>query len=336
MKRPKRIAKGVVKATGLSFKKALAVLVPPKILKESSFFGGLNRMSDAVVNLGSESKESESKGKQYVIRKAGGTVADGAIGLALFGLPMTLVTSLFSDGCKVVSKVLRDAGSVDKEAAAASYFFGDMSAVSNNFAKLFDVPSKEVADDIHSSISEMAERLKNEGRLTKELEKELDELDSMRVCKTDDVSEWFSSVQERLSRIAEVGSANHRVCCDVPEIRDFIQRPTVANMGNMKDSILRDLNKRNVPVRDNTKTFIDSLVNTMENFSTAEFQSKLRILTSTGVELAEKTEEKASKTAQFGYRIMNSLMGTTYKGASLFGQHYKKQIECAVDKKKCD
>jgi hypothetical protein len=326
MKRVGRVARGTAKVTGVSFKKALAVLVPPQILKESSFFGGLNRMSDAIVNLGDESRSATSKGKQYLIRKSGGTIADGAIGLALFGMPMTLVTSLFSDGCKVASKVLRDAGRGDENTAAASGFFGDMSAVSNNFAKLFDVPSREVANDVHVSIDAMAARLKEEGRLTKKIQDDLSRLDHMVVCPLGDKSKWCYMVQDQLARIAEDSLASQKIRHGAPEIRKFVSRPTVKNIKGMKDSIVRDLNKRRIPVSENNKEFADALVDSLEGFSTNEFQTRLRTLTATSAEIAGEAEGAAEKAAASGYRIIASLANTTYKGASLFSRHYKRQI----------
>ncbi len=321
---------------GHTFKKALKVVVPKQVLDNSSFFGGLNRLGDAVINAGTPSKEAQDKSKQYVVRHSGGAIADLTIGVALFGMPVTLITALFSDGCKVVSTVLKDAGREDEEAAQVGEFFGDMSVVSNNFMKLFDIPSKESAEEVHDSIEAMTEQLNKEGRLSAKLKKELKELDELRVCALDDKSEWCRQVQEKLSKIAKDELSESKIKSDVKDVKKFIEQPTIAHIKGMKDTLIRDFSTKERPLAENTIAFIEDLVKSLENFSSDEFQNDIREFIIKQFELADKTQDVIEGAAYRGYKIIHSLLNTTYKGAFVFGRHYKKQIECAVDKDKCE
>lgn len=335
-KHVKRLASVSAHATGVSLNKALKVLVPPQVLKTSSFFGGLQRATEAMVNLGSESHTEQKMGKQYVVRKSGGIVADTAIGIALFGVPITLVTSLFSDGCKVASHVLKEAGGKDQETAQVGAFLGDMSKVSNNFMKLFDVPSEEAAVDVHKSIEDMAERLKRENMLTKAIDRDLKELDKLIACKLDHKSVWCQEVQEKLSKIATEELSARKITADTKELQAFLKRPTIDHMKDMRDGLFTDFEKKRIPIRRDTRNFVNKFVDSLAAFPTDNFQAKMRSIMIRQYALADKTGGTITGAASLSYRLVRSMLNTTYKGASLFGVHYKKQIACAIDKDKCD
>lgn len=323
-------AKGSARAVGKSFKKGLKVLVPPEILSESSFFGGLNRLGDAVEGLGAESKDGQAKSKQYVVRHSGGAVADTAIGLAIFGVPITLVTALFSDGCKIASRVLKDASGGHKDTKEASEFLGDMSVVSNNFMKLFDIPSKQTATDVHDSIEATADRLNKDGRMTKKLKDDFKELDGLCKITVKDKVTWCGHIQEKLSEIADEGISAKASKADLSDIREFIKKPTVSRMRRMRDGLFSDLKKKRLPVRESTKAFADDFVGAIEKFPTEDFQSKLNNFMINQYQLAGKTQDAVEDTAYHGYKLAHSVLSTTYKGANLFGKHYKRQLKCAI------
>jgi len=323
-------AKGSLRAVGKSFKKGLKVLVPPEILSESSFFGGLNRLGDAVEGFGAESKGSQAQSKQYVIRHSGGAIADTAIGMAFLGMPVTLVTALFSDGCKIASRVLKDASGGHKETKEASEFLGDMSIVSNNFMKLFDIPSKQTAADVHDSIEATADRLNKGGRLTKKLKKDLKELDGLCEVSVKDKAAWCGHVQEKLSEIADAGISIKASRTDLSEVKDFVKKPTVSRMKRMRDGLFSDLKRKRLPVRESTKAFADDFVGAIEDFPTADFQYKMNNFMISQYQLAGKTQDAIEEAAGHGYGLAHSVLSTTYKGVNLFGKHYKKQLKCAV------
>lgn len=327
--RATKLFKGSAKIAGKAFKKALGVTVPPEILGSSSFFGGLNRLGDAMESLGAES-EGGKTGREYVARKSGGVVADTAVGMLLFGVPVTMVTSLFSDGCKVVSQVFKGARTDDEEYTRMGEFFGDMSTISNDFNVLFDVPSREGARRVRGSIDALADRLRREGRLSERMEGDLMEL--RRMC--EEVREGgrkererlTGKVHEKLAEIAEEELSGSRLSVYKKDVVEFLKRPTVPNIRGMHDRLLANFRKRGVSVRDRSLRFAGKLVDSLESFSSEDFREELRHLMAKGYGAREELGDRAYQ----GYRLAHSLFRTTYKGASLFGRHYRKQIKGVI------
>jgi len=329
-KEASKVARGTLLVIGTSFKKTLSILIPPEILKDSSFFGGLNRLGDAINAFGSESKSDQVKGVDYTIRHSGGAIADLALGVALIGVPITLVTAMFSDGCKVVSHIIKGSKIDDPAAAHLGDFFGDISVVSNNFMKLFDIPSKKAAEDVRGSIETTIERLDREGMLTEKMRGELTELEAMCEYDVQNTEKWFEDVQRKLCSIAESGFTESRVEMGAKEIHSFIVEPTVGNMARMRDSIVHDLELRGVSVKETSMDFVNKLIENLENLSKEDFQKKMTDLMIKQYETIDKAQDAVDSATYHGYALMHSLFRLTYKGASLFGHHYKKQIKCAV------
>jgi len=330
-KRAKRFAKDVPVVIGTSFKKALSVLIPPEILRNSSFFGGLNRLGDAMLSLGSESREKQKKGKQYVVRHSGGAVADVALGVVFLGMPVTLVTSLFSDGCKVVYHIFKGA-KTDEHTIQVGEFFGNLSTISDNFMRLFDIPSKETADNVRSSIEKTIERLDKEGRLTEDMRKELKELERMSTCDIAAGGEWCMDVQEKLSRLAEQELSESRIEMGARDIKHFVEEPTVETMVNMRNGIVKDLDKRGIAVKKTSMDFVDKLIGALENLSKEDFQNRMNSFMIKQYQALDKTQDVLADATYHGYKFVHSLFNTTYKGVSIFGRHYKGQIKGLIQK----
>lgn len=329
--RTRRFARRVPLVTGTAFKKALSVLIPPEILRNSSFFGGLNRMGDAIVSLGSKSKDKQ--GKQYAIRHSGGAVADVAIGVVFLGVPVTLVTSLFSDGCKVVHHIFKGA-KTDEHTAYVGEFFGDLGTISDNFMRLFDVPSREAAKNVRSSIEKTIERLDKEGRLTDKMRKDLKDLENMATCDMAEGGEWCVDIQQRLCKIAEQELTESRVEMGVRDIRHFINEPTVESIATMRDGIVKDLDARGIAVKKTSMDFVDKLIDSLESLSKEEFQNKMTAIMIKNHELLGRTQDAIEDATYYGYQLLHSLFTTTYRGVSIFGKHYKKQLKALIRKER--
>jgi len=177
--------------------------------------------------------------------------------------------------------------------------------------------------------------LNREGRLTAALRKDLKELDGMRVCPADIQEAWFAKVQERLSKIADEGIAESSACRDVPEIKKFIDRPTADHIAIMRDGLVKTFSEKRMPIRESTEEFVNGIVDAIEGFSTDEFQDDLRTFMIRNYEIVGKAQDAVEGAAFKGYRLVHAILNTTYKGASIFGGHYKKQLICATGKKKC-
>jgi hypothetical protein len=328
----KQFVKGTAKVTGNSFKKALEVTIPPQIRNSSSVVGGLNRLGDAVVSFGSEKEEDQNKSKEYVVRHSAGAVADVAVGMALFGVPATMVTSFFSDGCKVVSTVFNGAKTDDSEYNYVGDFFSEVSAISNNFMKLFDVPSKSGAEEVHESIEALIEKLKNQGRLSDELLSDLRDLEGMCTSEIKDPQKWSKEVQEKLAKAAEDGLIKAELKPQTKEyIDNFIKEPTVQQMKFMRNGLFDDFKKSKIGIRQKSKQFADDLVDSLDGISRESFDNLLRDIIIKQYELVDKTHENLGDATYYGYRLVYSLLNTSYKGVSLFGGHYKNQLKKIIE-----
>ncbi len=333
------VAKVPVYVVGRSFSKALAILIPPQIIRSSSFFSGLKRLGDAVTDFGAppgtkpKGLGPAKSGTDYIIRKSGGAVADTAIGIALFGMPVTLVTAILSDGFKVASNVLKGAKTNDEEYQDLGEFFGDMGDVSGKFMLLFDVPSKQGAKDIRGSIDHLAKHLDIEGRLTDPISKELDGLrkscdPSKLKCMCDeDRCRLSEAINDRLARIAELKLSDARIDLDTNGIKSFLKSPTVPNMRGMKDSLVTGLNSKGVAVMDAQERLVEEMVASFESFSTDDFHNRLDSLMWKEREARGKAKRAVGKTTRKGYNIARSLAKLTYRGASIFGRHYEDEIK---------
>lgn len=322
----KKLAKETVGSAGKAFRKTLDVTIPPEILNNSSFFGGMNRMAAALVEAGEAGEENQAHAREYMVRHTGGVAADVAVGMLTFGVPVTMVTSLFSDGCKVVSYVFTGAKTADQEYTEIGELFGDFSTVSNDFMMLFDVPSRKQAEKIHESIGATRQRLLRQGRLTKKIEDDLRELEEMCFCEIKDERRWSDKVQERLKTLAADTLKESSVKIETAKIHDFLRRPNISNLSGMEKSMVSEFRKKNISIKKSTLDFVSSFVTSFEKFSSRDFLSSLRSAIIANYGSLGKTHDAMEESVYYGYRLIHSIFSTTYKGAALFEGHYRRQI----------
>ncbi|MBN2517810.1 MAG: hypothetical protein JXB14_03115 [Candidatus Altiarchaeota archaeon] len=325
--KPRKFFKNTLLVTGVSLNKTLDVFIPPKIIHESSFFAGLRRFGDAMTNMGKGDKKSRSAGKDYVVRKTGGIAADVSLGVLTLGVPITLVSSIFSDGCKVISKIMDGAVTDDKNVIHLSLFFQKASIISNNFMVLFDIPSKKTAHETRESIQDLILSLKkSEGGIPESVLNELEELKKLAVDYVEDREKWMKEVQSHLSRFAleqlkEVEDVPDRV-----EIQEFIEDPTIEGLIKAKDGLMKSFVKRNISIAESPKRHVEELCQSLESFSSERFFSRMRGFMLKQYRINEKTKEAVNDGVYNSFQILESTFKTFGRGATLFGSHYWKQI----------
>jgi hypothetical protein len=323
---PERFVKDASTVTGVSIKKALSVLIPPEILKESSFLGGFVRLGESMESYGTGKESEIPTGQDYIRKKTGGVAMDLS-GVFVVGVPFTFATAVLSDGFKVASRVMEGAKTEDKNIEDASQFFGKMSEVSNNFMVLFDIPEKKSASKTRKSLEELIALLKKEERLTEPVLRDIKELENLAEKEYSDKKEWSDKVEKRIKDIVEREIQTYPQKKMRSEISHFIKEPSLENVSLLKNTLLKRLKDDDIKVREESEKYVNEFCSALESVSSKSFHDKVRERIIQHYETLGKTKDAADDASYYAFKMLYSVLQTTHKGISLFGKHYKDQLQ---------
>jgi len=314
----------VCRISGKSLNTTISTLIPPEVVKESSMFSGLRRLGDSMECMGGK-KGGKYAEKNYIPRKMGGVIADTSIGFVLLGGPVTLYSALFADGSKVISKILKGAKTEEESVRKLGEFFEDMSVISGNFMKLFDVPKKETIVETRDSIHRLLEKMKKE-HAPKKVITELEHLEKL-ASKKPPKEVWGDEVKRSLRLITEeeveAVEKNEKL---KESLLSFIREPSVQHISKSKKDIVEFFSREEIEVHEESRRFADEFVKQLEKISSEDFHRYLRGLIIKHYALAEKTSEKANDMTIAGYKVMTSFLNMGERGVKLFGNHYLDQL----------
>lgn len=290
---------------GKSIENALKVVVPPEVIKESSFIEG-------IMDLAYLLQKSGSGGGRGGIKPM---IRDGVTGLALGGAPVSMWSALFADGCKVVGKLFDVPGEGDME-NTARYFY-NLSDASKDFRRMWMSPeSKELKDATISKLEQLKEGA------TKGIQKTVDELEELaNAAPTDKIRH---RIHDKLLTLANLKA--EKTGFD-ESVKNFFEHMDPEHIRGAGSELQYKIIHSGYDIEEKAKREVDNIYSAFEIVSSKEFNDALDEEFSVGKYALKSGMREARGFANSTVEFVRSLATKGAKTGHMFGSHYWGQLK---------